>query len=194
MSLATIRRSLLAALLLCGPAALAQGPGMMPPMGVSPAQMQAQQLQMELMQIDQQLAATQKKVLDSDPALMKKQATVGEKIQAALEASPETGPQLKRLDEIRAAIDASGAAPGAVPTAEVQQLILEGQQVSLSLKRAQEGVMSTEPLKSEIDALEKEMTDAMKAADPQAVDLFERRDAVVAQLVALVEGRAPTPQ
>ncbi len=175
--------SLLALLLTAVSASFAQGPVPPPPMGgPPPAMMKMQQLQMELQQIDGQLVASQEQVMAANPDLEKTQLAISGKVEAAMKASPVHGPKIARFEEIRAKLEGGPPPQGDQPSPEQMQLFMEGQMLGQELQ--------SEPLASEIKAFEVEMTAAIKAADPGAAALFERRQALIAELMALL-GPAP---
>jgi hypothetical protein len=183
--------SLLALLLTAVSASFAQGPVPPPPMGgTPPAMMKMQQLQMELQQIDGQLVASQEQVMAANPDLEKTQLAISGKVEAAMKASPVHGPKIARFEEIRAKLEGGPPPQGDQPSPEQMQLFMEGQMLGQELQSAQMEVTAAEPLASEIKAFEVEMTAAIKAADPGAAALFERRQALIAELMALL-GPAP---
>ena len=171
----SLRLIALSALLSLASTALAQQPT--PGLGPAPEQQQdpqvqrAQQLQIEIMQIDQQLQPSQQKALEA-PEVKSKETEIREALMAEIQKIvPDAKKHESRLEALQAEMQAKSDDP------EAQQALLnEGRQIAEKLQGAQQQALALPDMKERIDAFETLLIAEMKKADPKAKELLDKRE------------------
>ncbi|TVQ93219.1 MAG: hypothetical protein EA397_05440 [Deltaproteobacteria bacterium] len=183
----SLRLIALSALLSLASTALAQQPT--PGLGPAPEQQQdpqaqrAQQLQIEIMQIDQQLQPTQQKALEA-PEVKSKETEIREALIAEIQKiEPDAKKHESRLEALQAEMQAKSEDP------EAQQALLnEGRQIAEKLQGAQQQALAQPKMKERLDAFETLLIAEMKKADPKAKELLAKREKLIGELEQLMGG------
>lgn len=183
-----LRIPLLAAALAFATSAMAQQPA--PGLGPAPDQQQAdpqvqraQQIQMEIMQIDQQLQASQQKALEV-PAVKSQETKIREALLAEIrKIEPEAPKHEKRLEEIQTELSAKAENPEAQ-----QALMTEGRAIATKMQDAQQKALALPEMQEKISAFETLLLAEMRKANPEAKGLLDRREKLLNELQSMMGG------
>lgn len=183
VSLPTIKRALLPALLLAVlPGALAAQEPAPAPQG-PPAELQGWLT--ELQQLHGRLEAIQKQAL-ADPSLGAAQAELGANIRAAMEA---IDPGLEQgMTRIQALEGEAAAAQQAGDQARLQAIGAEAQQIQAKFLNAQQQALQQPALAAQVEAFQDTLEAKMKEVDPEAETLIARFQELEQKLSAAMQG------
>ena len=164
------------------PGADAPAPGPTEDAATSP-----EQIQVELMAVQQRLVEIEQAALE-DPELDTARTELEGQVEAALqEADPEFDDKVERMEELGEEIQQAQQSGDAEA---MQGLVSEGQTLEQDLMATHTRVTEGEPLASQIESFRERVMAKMVEVDPEAKELMERAETLMAQL-QVHQGGAP---
>jgi chromosome segregation ATPase len=142
---------------------------------------QVQEWQAELQQIHAQLQPLQERALENEELQQQRAATTAALRAAMIDADPEIGPSLDRLEAMMEEVQAAQASGDAD---RIIALTLEAQEIQPRIARAQAQAVAREDVQAQIASFQEKLRDRMVELDPAAARLFER----VAELEDRIRG------
>ncbi|HSJ24829.1 MAG TPA: hypothetical protein VK929_09190 [Longimicrobiales bacterium] len=140
---------------------------------------QVQQVMAELQQINAQLMPLQERAMEDEALSSEREATTQALRAAMIEADPQVGASLDRmdamLDEVRQAQEAGDAD-------RIVALTQEAQQLQPRIAMAQQQALEREDIQDRIEAFQTNLRNRMIELEPAAARLFERADELQEQL------------
>jgi hypothetical protein len=151
--------------------------------GPLPVPAEAQQLIMEMQQIQDRLRPMQQEAL-RDPALQAAGDSLGARIREAMvEVEPATPELIDRLNDLMEELEAAQAAQD---ESRFQRAIGEATEIDQILQLAQAEAIELPDVASRLNAYESRIHDRMVADNPDAAGLLERLSALNVQLAAMM--------
>ncbi len=134
------------------------------------------ELMMEAQELDQQLAPIQQEAMQDEDLAAQLQA-LQELIQTAMrEEDPELMGRMEQLEEEFMAAQEAG------DQERVQEIGMAAQQIQMEFQALQQRVLDRPDIQEPIDAFEAAQRERMIEIDPEAGDIIDRIDEILAQL------------
>lgn len=161
--------------------------GVVAQQGVDPADLppEAQEIMVELRQIQTQLEPIQQQALQ-DPELQTEQQDLGQRIQTAMvEVDPATPEHMARLQEL---VTEAQAAQAEQDAEAVNEIMTEAQGLQERLQEAQSVALERPEIAPRLEAFQERLQSKMVEIDPESEPLITRAQELDERLAEIIGG------